>query len=55
MIVDDSGNTLSFDHQLSYTIMHYRRLSFTLNMFKVFHDIVDDCFFFPFGHAHDSS
>ena len=36
MIVDDSQNTLSFDHQLSCAITDYHQLSFTLNMFKIF-------------------
>ena len=43
MIVDDSRNTLSFDRQLSYTIIDYHQLSFALNMFKIVM-IVDDSF-----------
>ena len=35
--------TLSFDHQLSYVIVDYHQLSFSLNMFKIFM-IVDDRF-----------
>ena len=41
MKVDDSWNTLSFDRQLSSSIIDYQQLSFTLNMFKIVM-IVDD-------------
>ena len=35
IIVNDSLNMLSFDHQLSCNIVDYHQLSFTLNMFKI--------------------
>ena len=38
VIGDDSGITLSFDHQLSCAIIDYHQLSFNLNMLKIFHD-----------------
>ena len=44
--------TLPFDHHLSCTIIDYHRISFNLNLFKIFMVLNDS--FFSFDHMYDT-